>query len=185
MADLKISQLIGATTPLVGTEVVPLVQSGATKNVTVSNLTSGRAVPMNAVVFPATQSPIADPNTLDDYEEGNWTATLGGFVSDPSTPVTATGHYTKIGRQVTATVIFLNVSTVGGSGAVLIRGLPFTPGSDAIGAIVLSGFGNAPAVSYVISGRTTFEVYNAISQSNISIDPGINRFLATTVSYFV
>lgn len=44
MADLKISQLTGATTPLAGTEVVPLVQSGTTKKVAVSDLTAGRTV---------------------------------------------------------------------------------------------------------------------------------------------
>ena len=44
MADLKISQLTGASTPLAGTEVVPLVQSGTTKKVAVSDLTSGRTV---------------------------------------------------------------------------------------------------------------------------------------------
>jgi hypothetical protein len=44
MADLKISQLTGATTPLAGSEVLPIVQSGATKQVSVANLTAGRAV---------------------------------------------------------------------------------------------------------------------------------------------
>jgi len=44
MADLKISQLSSATTPLAGTEVVPLVQSGATKKVSVDDLTKGRVV---------------------------------------------------------------------------------------------------------------------------------------------
>ncbi len=44
MADLKISQLTGATTPLAGTEVVPIVQGGSTKKVSVSNLTEGRTV---------------------------------------------------------------------------------------------------------------------------------------------
>lgn len=44
MADLKISQLTGATTPLAGTEVVPLVQSSTTKKVSIANLTAGRAV---------------------------------------------------------------------------------------------------------------------------------------------
>lgn len=44
MADLKISQLTGASTPLTGTEEVPLVQSGATKKVSVANLTAGRGV---------------------------------------------------------------------------------------------------------------------------------------------
>ena len=38
MADVKISQLPAATTPLAGTEQIPLVQSATTKQVTVSNL---------------------------------------------------------------------------------------------------------------------------------------------------
>lgn len=44
MADLKISQLTSATTPLAGTETLPVVQSGSTKKVAVSDLTAGRAV---------------------------------------------------------------------------------------------------------------------------------------------
>lgn len=44
MADTKISALTGATTPLAGTEVVPLVQSSTTKNVSVANLTAGRDI---------------------------------------------------------------------------------------------------------------------------------------------
>jgi hypothetical protein len=43
MADKKISALTGATTPLAGTEVLPIVQGGATVNVSVANLTAGRA----------------------------------------------------------------------------------------------------------------------------------------------
>ena len=38
MADKKISQLTGATTPLAGTEEVPLVQSSTTKKTTVNDL---------------------------------------------------------------------------------------------------------------------------------------------------
>jgi hypothetical protein len=38
MADVKISQLPAATTPLAGTEQIPLVQSSTTKQITVSNL---------------------------------------------------------------------------------------------------------------------------------------------------
>lgn len=38
MADLKISQLPAATTPLAGTEVLPIVQSGTTVQVSVDNL---------------------------------------------------------------------------------------------------------------------------------------------------
>jgi hypothetical protein len=49
MADKKISALTGASTPLAGTEVLPIVQSGATVKVAVSDLTAGRAVSMAAL----------------------------------------------------------------------------------------------------------------------------------------
>jgi hypothetical protein len=49
MADLKISQLNPATTPLAGTEVLPIVQSGNTVKVSVSDLTAARAVSTGAV----------------------------------------------------------------------------------------------------------------------------------------
>ena len=44
MADVKISALPASTTPLAGTEVLPIVQSGVTKQVSVTNLTSGKTV---------------------------------------------------------------------------------------------------------------------------------------------
>jgi hypothetical protein len=44
MADKKISQLSTASTPLAGTEVVPVVQSGSTFKVPVADLTVGRQV---------------------------------------------------------------------------------------------------------------------------------------------
>lgn len=47
MADLKISALPASTTPLAGTEVLPIVQSSTTKQVSVTNLTSGRTVDMS------------------------------------------------------------------------------------------------------------------------------------------
>lgn len=44
MADKKISQLTGATTPLAGTEVLPIVQGGSTVKVSIANVTAGRSV---------------------------------------------------------------------------------------------------------------------------------------------
>lgn len=41
MADLKITQLTAATTPVAGTEVLPIVQAGATKQLSIANLTPG------------------------------------------------------------------------------------------------------------------------------------------------
>lgn len=49
MADKKISQLTAATTPLAGTEVLPIVQSGSTVKVSVDNLTTGKAVTVGSL----------------------------------------------------------------------------------------------------------------------------------------
>ena len=65
MADVKISALPASTTPLAGTEVLPIVQSSTTKQVSVANLTAGRSIsglsfvptsstiPANGVYLPA------------------------------------------------------------------------------------------------------------------------------------
>ena len=45
MADLKISQLPAATTPLAGTEVLPIVQGGSTVQVSVNNLIPANSDP--------------------------------------------------------------------------------------------------------------------------------------------
>ena len=44
MADVKISALPASTTPLDGTEVLPIVQGTTTKQVSIANVTTGRAV---------------------------------------------------------------------------------------------------------------------------------------------
>lgn len=49
MADVKISNLPASTVPLAGTEVLPIVQGGATKQVSVANLTAGRAVAATSI----------------------------------------------------------------------------------------------------------------------------------------
>lgn len=49
MADKKISALTAASTPLAGTEVLPIVQGGSTVKVTVDNLTAGKNISANTV----------------------------------------------------------------------------------------------------------------------------------------
>ena len=65
-------------------------------------------------------------NLLDDYEEGTWTCTVKGTSSDPSTAVTQTSSYTKIGNVVTVAVYTSGRNTTGISGALEFHGLPFT-----------------------------------------------------------
>ena len=49
MADTKISGLTTATSPLAGSEVLPIVQSNTTKKVSVDNLTTGKDVPCSSL----------------------------------------------------------------------------------------------------------------------------------------
>jgi hypothetical protein len=49
MADKKISALTAATTPLAGTEVLPIVQGGATVKVSIADVTAGRAISATSV----------------------------------------------------------------------------------------------------------------------------------------
>ena len=51
MADVKISQLPAATTPVDGTEVLPIVQSATTKQVSIANLTAGRAMAASSLTL--------------------------------------------------------------------------------------------------------------------------------------
>jgi hypothetical protein len=53
MANTKITALTSATTPLAGTEVLPVVQSSATVKVAVSDLTAGRSVSMASATISA------------------------------------------------------------------------------------------------------------------------------------
>ena len=53
MADKKISALTGASTPLAGTEVVPIVQSGATVKAAVTSFTNGLALTPTSVTLAA------------------------------------------------------------------------------------------------------------------------------------
>jgi hypothetical protein len=63
MADVKISGLPASTTPLAGTEVLPVVQSGVTKQVSVNNLTAGKAVSAAALAL----SDVATQLTMSRY----------------------------------------------------------------------------------------------------------------------
>ena len=69
MANSKISALTSATTPLAGTETVPIVQSGVTDQVSVANLTDGRLVSLGSLTRGAPATKTAS-FTLADTE--NW-----------------------------------------------------------------------------------------------------------------
>jgi hypothetical protein len=64
MADSKISALPASTTPLAGTEVLPIVQSSTTKQVSVANLTAGRDIAATSLTTAAVQATNSSGLTL-------------------------------------------------------------------------------------------------------------------------
>ena len=96
---------------------------GTSANLTMNLLTA------NGIKFPATQVSSADPNTLDDYEEGTWTPTFAASTTNPSVTQSTQsyGSYTKIGRIVYVT-FHMHITAVAsqGSGNLRIAGLPYS-----------------------------------------------------------
>jgi hypothetical protein len=156
MADSKISALPASTVPLAGTEVLPIVQSSATKQVSVANLTAGRSVSVadlavstgNIVPGTAAKGINFTANTsaagmtsklLNDYEEGTWTPTDGSGAGLSLTVSNAT--YTKIGRMVYASAQVAYPVTASTAQAILAS-LPF-----AVGTVPGTGVPNTPVTS--------------------------------------
>ena len=96
MADVKISALPAATTPLTGGEVLPVVQSGVTTKVAVSNLTAGLAgtasININGTVGATTP-------TTGAFTSGTFSTTLGvtGAVTSNGNFRSNPSRYTSLG----------------------------------------------------------------------------------------
>lgn len=71
----------------------------------------------------------ANPNTLDDYEEGTWTPVLSDGTNNATMDVGTVGRYTKIGNRVFV-YCRIDTSSLGSvSGSLRVTGLPFTAAS--------------------------------------------------------
>jgi len=69
MADTKISALPASTVPLAGTEVLPIVQSSSTKQVSVANLTAGRSFDALGMTLTSTDAGAAAAPLLELYRD--------------------------------------------------------------------------------------------------------------------
>jgi len=124
MADQKISALTGATTPLAGTEVLPIVQSSATVKVSVANLTAGRDV--SATSIAAGLGAIGTPayTFTGDLNTGVWSpaadtlaVSAGGVEAMRVTSATNVGFGTtspsgKVESSVTSSGAIVNALTI-------------------------------------------------------------------------
>ena len=139
MSNKKISALSSATTPLTGSEIVPINQSSVTDSVSVANLTAGRSVSASDYVMstgnlvPGTaakginftaNTPAAGKTSqlLNWYEEGTWTPTDASGVGLSLTIGSAT--YVRTGRMVTC-FAWITYPATGTTAAAQIGGIPF------------------------------------------------------------
>jgi len=209
MADVKISALPASTTPLVGTEAVPIVQSGVTKRVSIADLTAGRAVSAASMTLSTGNLVIgtsgqgvdfsATPGTgtselLADYEEGIWTPSLVPSASGSITLTTAQASYTKVGRAVTIIGFCVVGSVSSPVGILLLQGLPFTSGASPINRAAAAIYATGLAVTATTSimarvveneARVRIEKFAAGSVTSMAGDVQASTLIQFTLTYFV
>jgi hypothetical protein len=120
------------------------------------NLTGGQ------ITFPATQSASSDANTLDDYEEGTWTA-VPTWATQGTGSGNVTGQYTKIGNLVSIRCYPVAVKGTA-SGAFKITGLPFTPSDNTACAVRADAAGAASKVLVAVTVGAEIKL-NLMNQS--------------------
>jgi len=175
------------------------MQLTATGLKTASTISVGAATPSTSgagITFPATQSASSDANTLDDYEEGTWTAAfVTGSGSITISPSFSTGAYTKVGRLVTVN-LHARVSSVSTpSGFLGITGLPFTSNSSsqcrnsgAVAALAVTTLAT-PMTAYVTNNDTSISLTGFVAATGGYANAGTyidaSSELYITVSYYV
>ena len=172
MADLKISALTAASTPLAGTEVLPIVQSSTTKQVSVANLTAGRAISATQITLTTGNVIVANGQGIDfsatpgtgtselfnDYEEGTWTPSVTSTISSITLLGPVSGTYTKIGRRVFVN-FSVEITTNGtGAGSVRVSGLPYTISGFGSGSGRENGVNGFMIQSAGFNGATLFDI---------------------------
>lgn len=213
MADVKISGLPASTTPLAGTEVLPIVQSGATKKVSVADLTTGRAISATQLTLTTGNLIMSDtkgidfsatPGTgtselLNDYEEGTWNPGADDASGNLFTLGIAIGRYVKVGNKVTANCYFTWTSK--GSvtaGPMAITGLPFSSNSTANFSQagtpgLMSGFDTALGVVQIVlnvlAGSTRINLAQVNDNAAFTYLPAnscsITGEISVSISYIV
>ena len=123
---------------------------------------SGHAIIPAGVTLGTATGVYAAANTLDDYEEGTWTPSLGGT----TTYNAQGGAYTKVGNLVTCT-FDLHVALIGTGSTTTISGLPFTVGAAPRGTGCV-GFFSQLATSIVFTSLRADSASTSIKNSSLT-----------------
>lgn len=154
--DAALGDAAGSTTQVQFNDAGAMAgDAGLTYNKTTDALTTGSLIPtLGQIKFPATQNASSDANTLDDYEEGSWTPTIGGSGGQSGQVYSVqSGGYIKVGKQVfvRGRVVLSTLGTV--TTSVQIQGLPFQA-ANVEGASVTFGRFDALTATVVWVGGT-------------------------------
>jgi hypothetical protein len=161
-----------------------------------TNRNNTRLQIVDGIGFPATQVASSDANTLDDYEEGTFTPTYGGGISNPTVTYNRqAGRYVKIGQFVQVTIEIETNSVSGGSGDLQITGLPFTSLNDRWTGCGVTGYANqfttqAPRAGYVgindtyiwLTWQTTATSQDGVPIANLT-NGSLKNYLIFTATY--
>jgi hypothetical protein len=133
------------------------------------------------IQFPATQVASSNANTLDDYEEGSWTPTIGSTGGGTATYAQQFGTYTKVGRLVTVSFYLDFGPGTLAAGSIIVSGLPFNGGFNyeyGIARFNQSGSVTAPA-----SGIVGLQLASGTSFVNVQVGlaTGITSWTVATL----
>ncbi len=166
--------------------VLPTANGGTNADIASAALVLGSG----QLSFPATQNASADANTLDDYEEGTYTPTIGGTTSESGQVYAVqTGNYIKVGKLVIAWHC-IQLSTLGTiTGQVILKGLPFTAENLTTGAFATAAmFWASMTTAYVImqanvivNTTTAFVLTNTAAATSLAGQPVQADLTANTI----
>lgn len=162
MADKKISQLTGATTPLSGTEELPIVQSGATTKVSVANLTAGRSISTagasldGAVTINDSGADVdfrieSDTNANAFFLQGS-DGFIGVGTGTPSYLLHLAASSTTDGPQIRLQNTNTNISTGGTAGVIDFYANDSSTGGTGISGFIKNEFINSGVASVLTFG---------------------------------
>jgi hypothetical protein len=130
----------------------------------------------SGITFPATAVAATDANTLDDYEEGTWTPSVGGT----ATYNVQSGVYTKIGRLVEVSFA-MGITLLGTGSTTTISGLPFAQIAAAWRSTGAVGYYNSLAVNVlsvvsVVDVATTSIFFSGSTTASANITDSLAIF---------
>lgn len=190
MADKKISALTAATTPLAGTEVLPIVQSGATVKATVANITGSGLYPGSFTTLASTGNTTlgdasADTVRVNGYMGVGGAATASsaiyitnnalsgttqfGIFSAPVGTSAATGYvaaYTSVPSTAATAFTAADVMGLRMANASKGAGSTITNQHGLYIADQTNGTNNYGITSLVSSGSNKFNIYASGTASN-------------------